>query len=171
MSRNLKKSKSQLKLTPAQYNALTDDVILVKGIGDTEAVAIVIANDKYKNFPPLTGAVRDGAVVAESLKKLGFRVLTSYNKSKSELLSELNDLKRQLDEKTGILVVYYAGYAVEIDSNGYILAIDAPFPDSEQKVINDSIKVDEMIGLASKDKFATVLIFDASRDNPFRGTR
>lgn len=89
--------------------------------------ALVIGNNEYKGFKRLQTAVNDAEVIAGILRdRYGFKVKLLRNATRSQILSELNELRQRLTDKDNLLI-YYAGHG-ELDQKnqrGYWLPTDA----------------------------------------------
>lgn len=103
--------------------------------------ALVIGNDEYQNFPPLTTATNDAKQVAEILKqKYGFNTRFIRNADRYTILSALNEVKSKLGEKDNLLI-YYAGHG-ERDIGtlqGYWLPVDAEQENTANWIPNSAI--------------------------------
>jgi hypothetical protein len=103
--------------------------------------ALVIGNDEYQNFPPLTTAINDARQVAEVLReKYGFNTRFVSNADRYTILSALNEVKSKLGERDNLLI-YYAGHG-ERDIGtlqGYWLPVDAEQENSANWIPNSAI--------------------------------
>ncbi len=89
--------------------------------------ALIIGNNAYWHLPRLETAIHDATTLDELLKsKYGFETRLLTNANRSQLISALAELRKELTEKDNLLV-YYAGHgnldkAIE---RGYWLPVDA----------------------------------------------
>lgn len=103
--------------------------------------ALVIGNDKYLHWTPLENAVNDARAVAQLLKQhYDFEVTELYNAERSEILSTINNLRKQLTEKDNLLI-YYAGHGhlVEQLDEGYWIPVDARQDDNTEWISTRNI--------------------------------
>jgi ankyrin repeat protein len=89
--------------------------------------ALIIGNNNYEHLPPLKTAQNDAKEVAKILKeKYGFKIKMLLDAKRSDILIELNNLRRDLTNQDNLLI-YYAGHGwldKEADE-GYWLPVDA----------------------------------------------
>ena len=93
----------------------------------TQADALVIGINAYKNLPQLETAVNDASAVADVLRqKYGFEVTLLLNPGRSVVIRALDKLRGELTERDNLLI-YYAGHGVldvEADA-GFWMSVDA----------------------------------------------
>jgi uncharacterized caspase-like protein len=89
--------------------------------------ALIIANAQYPDLPDLETPAADAAALARLLEsRYGFRTRVLRDATRYQILSALNDLRRDVAEDDSVLV-YYAGHG-EFDAaipRGYWLPVDA----------------------------------------------
>jgi len=150
---------------------------LALGLGAeaAERRALVIGNDRYAAIEPLKTAVNDARAVAGRLAALGFAVTELTDAGRRETnraLQEFTDAAGPRDT----LLFFYAGHAVEIDGQNYLLPTDIPDPGPGG---SDFIRAEALAlsgvleRLRGTEAELTIAFLDACRDNPFarRGTR
>lgn len=89
--------------------------------------ALLIGNEKYKNLPTLDTPIDDIREIDRILRtKYRFRTTVLTNANRYDMLSALNTLRGQLNEKTNLLI-YYAGHGEvdKVNQRGQWLPIDA----------------------------------------------
>lgn len=105
----------------------TAKAVVPSGVDFGKYHALVIGNANYRFLPKLSTAVADAKAVAEELsKRYGFKTHLLLNADRYQILSELNRLRAELNDKDNLLI-YYAGHG-ELDKTnlrGYWLPIDA----------------------------------------------
>lgn len=133
-------------------------------------LALVVGNDAYQNVDPLRKAVNDARAISESLRRLGFTVVTGENLQRRDFVRTVAELENRI--KPGDTVfIFYAGHGVEIDGANYLLPIDVPkVSPGQQGVLKDeAISTDGLIQrLQAKGTRQQILVLDACRENPFR---
>ncbi len=89
--------------------------------------ALVIGNNNYKKLPSLDTPINDAVAVEKVLKeKYGFKTKILQNANRYQILSELNKLRAELNEKDNLLI-YYAGHGEldKVNMRGHWLPVDA----------------------------------------------
>jgi len=101
----------------------------------SSSYALVIGNDAYNNgWPRLSGAVNDARLVAEELEKKGFEVTLKTNLDSSQLGEAFNKFfVVQGDDPDARLFVWFAGHGHTLNGEGYLVPIDAPSPNTDEK--------------------------------------
>lgn len=94
--------------------------------------AVVIGNDHYRQWTPLSTAVADAEAMANVLQdRYGFRVTVLKNADRKQILKTLNDYRKTLSDQDNLLV-YYAGHGFlepEID-RGYWIPVEGDLFDN-----------------------------------------
>jgi len=89
--------------------------------------ALIIANNQYAKLDDLNTPVNDADALAELLEqRYGFKVMRLNNATRYDVLSALNELRRELTEQDNLLV-YYAGHGEydKVNNRGHWLPVDA----------------------------------------------
>lgn len=89
--------------------------------------ALVVANNEYQHLDDLATPENDGTVIARILReRYGFEVTTLYDATRYDILSGLNDMRRQLTENDNLLI-YFAGHGAydKANNRGHWLPVDA----------------------------------------------
>lgn len=147
-------------------------------IGETQPafaekrVALVVGINKYDNFPDdkqLQRARSDAETVAESLRKIGFKVILGADISRFEFNQKLSEFQKSL-EPGDVAAVFYAGHGIEIDRQNYLLPRDTPpvRTGDDELLIREVVSLDSILEmLEKKGTRISLIILDACRDNPF----
>lgn len=94
--------------------------------------ALVIGNDQYRQWTPLSTAVADAEAMATVLQdRYGFRVTVLKDAGRKQILKTLNDYRKTLSDQDHLLV-YYAGHGFlepEID-RGYWIPVEGDLFDN-----------------------------------------
>lgn len=94
--------------------------------------ALVIGNDRYHQWTPLSTAVADAEAMSKVLQdRYGFRVTVLKDADRKQILKTLNDYRKALSDQDHLLV-YYAGHGFlepEID-RGYWIPIEGDLFDN-----------------------------------------
>ena len=89
--------------------------------------ALVIGNNKYRKVPRLDTPVNDARDIEKVLRtKYGFKTTLLLNATRYQILSALNKLRNDLNEKDNLLI-YYAGHGEldKVNMRGNWLPVDA----------------------------------------------
>jgi uncharacterized caspase-like protein len=89
--------------------------------------ALVIGNNRYRDFTPLLTAVADARLVGDLLRgQYGFEVETLENASRQDIIQAMSRLRRVTTDADRVLI-YYAGHGIrdEKTGRGYWLPVDA----------------------------------------------
>jgi TPR repeat protein len=129
-------------------------------------VALVIGNGAYA-----TGALanprNDADGMARTLRGVGFDVIRETNADMQTMRSAFTEFGRRLKRPDSVGVFYYAGHAVQVAGQNYLIPIGADIT-SEAEIPLQAVNLAEMLG-AMKGASARVriAILDACRNNPF----
>ena len=133
-------------------------------------VALVVGNNAYSGQSELYNAVNDARAVASALSEesVGFAVTKLEDATRAELTSALSAFARSLREDD-VALFYFAGHGVQVDGINYLMPVDHE-GQTEEAVRLDALSaasVEEMLQPAR----VAMLVFDACRNNPYRGMR
>ena len=113
--------------------------------------ALLIGNNDYGRYPKLATAINDVQTIGAILEdKYGFNVRILTNASRFDILSALDEYRRQLGDKDNFLL-YYAGHG-ELDTKnhrGYWIPVDAD-PDSRVNHIPNFAITDVLNNMATR---------------------
>ncbi len=158
-------------LAPMVFMVLMVIVSVAEGAEPSgKRVALVIGNARYTSIP-LANPENDAKVVSSTLRRLGFDVNEQLNLNARDFRRVMRDFARRIQDEEGAAVLYYAGHGVQIDGRNYLLPVDINLRDAEE-VKDDSIDIDEVfVSRIERARMnVRIVILDACRDNPFRGT-
>jgi Caspase domain/Domain of unknown function (DUF4189) len=127
--------------------------------------ALVIGNSGYRTAAVLPNALNDAFDVAAALERLGFEVTLALDVD-SRSMNELIDSFAGSLPHSAIVVFYFAGHGLQIDRENYLLATDTGIANVDD-VLEQGIKVSQVIERLSADGRAKVIILDACRNNPW----
>lgn len=134
-----------------------------------ERYALVIGNQHYTQAP-LKNSINDANAIANSLTEAGFvvtRVLDAdFQQLTAQVTAFYNNLASQQRGKA-LAVVYYAGHAVQVEHDNYLVPLNMEF-DSLQQFISGLYKVNNLFDQMNKlHAVQNIIILDACRTNPF----
>jgi tetratricopeptide (TPR) repeat protein len=129
-------------------------------------VALVIGNSNYQNVPMLPNPQRDAALVASTLKRIGFESVTlQTNLGRESLTNALRDFAQAADTADWAMI-YYAGHGMEVGGTNYLLPVDARIA-SDRDISFEAVSLDQVRNVVGRAKRLRLIILDACRDNPF----
>ncbi|HEX8844594.1 MAG TPA: caspase family protein [Pyrinomonadaceae bacterium] len=136
-------------------------------IQNGKRVALVIGNSAYRHHGILRNPVNDAAGMAEALTQLGFQVTHKPNLTRAEMDQSIQEFGSKISDSE-IALFYYAGHAVQINGNNYLIPTDAQITDV-QKVEVDAVNAEAVFNAMRSERVQlNLIILDACRDNPFR---
>ncbi len=126
-------------------------------------LALVVGNAHYQRLPELQTPGEDASRMAEALRRLGFEVTLLSDVSDGMFDAMLNVVVEQ-SKGAEAVVFYYAGHALQINGENYLLPVEAA-PDPANPAASARSMSDILQRLQSSG--ATTLVFlDACRTNP-----
>lgn len=132
-------------------------------------VALVIGNAGYRTMP-LANPINDARAVADTLGKLGFKVISVNNASQKQMFEAVRQFGDGL--KGGVGLFYYAGHGVQVKGRNFLIPVDAAIEREDEvpyKAFDVGLVLEKMEGAKNP---LNIVILDACRNNPFvRGSR
>ncbi|MBK8811028.1 MAG: SUMF1/EgtB/PvdO family nonheme iron enzyme [Acidobacteria bacterium] len=135
--------------------------------GNEARTALVIGNGKYQNVSTLENPVNDATDMAETLRGLGFEVITGTDANLVQMRRLIREFGEKLEAKKGIGLVFYAGHGVEVRGKNFLIPVDA---DISREVETEDYAIDVNSILRQMDAAGNgfnIVILDACRNNPF----
>lgn len=131
-----------------------------------KGTALVIGNSDYQKTGRLPNPVNDATDMAKALTELGFDVILLEDATLRQMGEALNEFHAKLSQG-GVGVFYYAGHGMQLDSENYLVPIDAQL-DRKQDTPYEALPVGKVIGaMEDADNDVNIIILDACRDNAF----
>ncbi len=129
-------------------------------------IALVIGNGAYQKAKPLLNPANDAADMAQTLKDLGFEVLSGVNQNKRQMETLIREFGAKL-ASGGTGLFYYAGHGIQVGGENYIVPIDADIPD-EDEVAYLAVPISLVLTkMTTAKNDLNIVILDACRNNPF----
>jgi tetratricopeptide (TPR) repeat protein len=129
-------------------------------------VALVIGNGAYKNVPELSNPANDAEAIANTLRSLGFDLVTLVeNSSKEQMISALRAYATEAD-RADWAVVYYAGHGLEVSGVNYLLPVDTVLK-TDRDIQFEALPLDQVMASIDGAKKLKLVVLDACRNNPF----
>ncbi|MEA3348405.1 MAG: caspase family protein [Pseudomonadota bacterium] len=117
---------------------------------------------------PLKNPVNDSRDMRDLLKKLGFRVHHLENADQQEMENAIHEFGRNLGDKKGLGLFYYAGHGMQVSGRNYLIPVRARIRAEHQikyTSVDIGLVLDEM---DVANNCLNIVILDACRDNPFQ---
>jgi uncharacterized caspase-like protein len=135
-------------------------------------IALVIGNAAYSSLPVLANPANDAILITDNLKTVGFTVTSLTDQSQAQMKSAIAAFSAQVEQAGSdtIAVFYYAGHGVQIDGTNYLVPVDASVKSASDVVLGSVSASDLLKTLELARAKVNVLVLDACRDNPFKGT-
>ena len=132
-------------------------------------VALVIGNRDYAK-QPLANPVNDANDLSESLRGLGFQTTLATNLTKIAFERVVREFAASVQPGDAALF-FFSGHGVEVDGQNYLLPVDFD-AEAEEEVKYQAMPASLVLDrLHARSARTSVLIFDACRNNPYRGWR
>jgi uncharacterized caspase-like protein len=139
-------------------------------------IALVIGNAEYTYTGRLANPVNDASDFANVLRTLNFEVIEGLNLDKRGMDEKIAEFARKLD-KAGIGLFFYAGHAVQVDGDNWLIPIDARIeggdlrPERAAVVKTATINISQVLSKMQAEQRVNLVFLDACRDNPFGRAR
>ncbi len=142
--------------------------VMAQGGADGRRVALVVGNDAYQAQGVLRNAVNDARAVASALGEVGFAVTRVENADRARLTSALAEFARSL-RSDDVALFYFAGHGVQVDQENYLMPTDYA-GQTASALRFDAVSASDVQEMLRPARMA-MLVFDACRNNPYRGVR
>ncbi|MGI9054388.1 MAG: caspase family protein, partial [Pyrinomonadaceae bacterium] len=134
---------------------------------DQKRLALIIGNGAYKNTTTLDNPANDATDMAQTLKSLGFEVLSGTNQTKRQMENLIRDFGDKLAKNGGVGLFFYAGHGLQVRGQNYLVPVEAEIP-AEDEVEYATVNVNFLLGkMDSAGNDLNIVILDACRNNPF----
>ncbi|MGH8231255.1 MAG: caspase family protein [Steroidobacteraceae bacterium] len=133
-------------------------------------IALVVGNSRYVSSP-LPNPENDAALIATTLKQLGFEVSLQTNGTQAQMKRAIQDFGAALEQAgpDTVGLFYYAGHGVQLDGRNFLIPVGARIErgaDVEIEAVSADWVLEEMRFARNRLNF---VILDACRNNPFAG--
>ncbi len=135
-------ARQQQTAAPATNVIATRTTAKIPNINFGNYYALIIGNNDYASLPKLKTPVNDATAIAQVLKqKYAFKeVRTLFNASRYQIITAMNQLRKDLTEKDNLLI-YYAGHGEldRVNMKGQWLPVDAEAESTANWISNSSL--------------------------------
>ncbi len=134
-------------------------------------IALVIGNSNYTQLQTLTNPKNDSQLMALTLKKLGFEVISAVDADRITISRAVRKYGKALRSggKDTVGLFYYAGHGVQARGENYLIPLGAEIeeePDLDIEAISAS---DVLAQMEAAGNSLNLVILDACRNNPYKG--
>ena len=94
-------------------------------------VALVIGNSSYKNIPALANPKHDAALMENTLRQVGFEVVTAIDADRRTMGRAIRNFGKTLRGagKDAVGLIYFAGHGIQARGGNYLIPIGATIED------------------------------------------
>ena len=129
-------------------------------------IALVIGNSSYKYVTKLRNPVHDAKSISGMLQSLHFDVLSGYDLDRLSLEQLIRNFAKKL-ENADVGFVFYAGHAVQINLQNYIIPVNANIH-NELELKTSAVPLDIIMTALKRLIGLRIIILDACRNNPLK---
>ncbi|MGE0076561.1 MAG: caspase family protein [Bacteroidales bacterium] len=130
-------------------------------------IALIIGNSAYSGGQFLKNPENDANLMIQSLKKLGFEVISRTNADKKNMERAIREFSEKLPNYN-VALFYYAGHGVQVDGMNYLVPTDAELSKKEDckwEAVSVNFIVEEFEKYPNN---TNIVILDACRNDPFK---
>jgi Flp pilus assembly protein TadD len=127
-------------------------------------LALVIGNGAYVNATALANPPNDAAVVAKTLREIGFEVIEGTNLDRAGMERLVRDFLHKAPSAR-LTLLYYAGHGMQVDGKNYLVPVDAKLS-APSDLAFETLELDKVLAGLDDEARANVVVLDACRDNP-----
>src|SRR5689334_4971890 len=130
-------------------------------------MALVIGNGAYPSAA-LATAANDAGLIAQTLQAAGFDVMGARDLDEDSLRHTFRDFvdKASKAGPDAVVAVYFAGYALQLEGENYLLPVDAAIARDSDVRLHGLRLSDYTQALGALNLKAVMVILDAARTNP-----
>ena len=131
-----------------------------------QRAALVIGNGAYQHAHALNNPANDATAMAETLRRVGFEVVSLVDADRTRMVKALGEFRRKLSTD-GVGLFYYAGHGMQVRGKNYLIPVEADIADENDAALL-AIDVDSVQHVMEDAGVRLSLyILDACRDDPF----
>jgi len=143
---------------------------LIQPVWAEKRVALVIGNGAYPKVGNLANPPNDAALMASTLRDLGFDVIERINANQKIMKRAIKAFGKKLEQagEDAVGLTFFAGHGVQVKGVNYMIPVNAEIED-ESDVDIEAVSAN---AVQSEMEFAgnrlNIIIMDACRNNPFK---
>jgi hypothetical protein len=128
--------------------------------------ALLIGNDQYTAMSPLSNSANDARDLGAALGRLGFIATVLENQDRDEMQQAIREFSVRLSKAGGIGIFFYAGHAVQVNGDNYLMPVAARVHDTVD-LNSEAVQADDVLArMNGAGASLNVMILDACRNNP-----
>ncbi len=131
-------------------------------------VALVIGNSDYQHSTALPNPRNDAQLIAASLERLKFDVVSGFDLGFREFGRKLKEFKRELQD-ADVALLFFAGHGLQVKGENYLIPVDAELED-ELDLNYQTIRLNSVLKEMERAAATKLVFLDACRDNPLSRT-
>jgi uncharacterized caspase-like protein len=143
--------------------------LVLSGAGQaSERFGLVIGNAAYEVVPALANPGRDAEAVGKVLRDAGFDTTIVRDSGLTALRRAVDDFLRKLQgaRPDAVVVIFYAGHAVQVEGVNLLLPIDARLA-RDQPIAPNAVSLNDILRRLDATRVGSkIIVLDACRDNP-----
>ena len=159
---------------PERLQGLNGQADLTPPMSDPPVVesrlALIIGNGAYSKEAALKTPPNDARLMADTLRALSFQLFgdrVHIDVTQTQMRRLIRDFTNEID-KQSVGLFYYSGHGMQVDNRNYILPIDAEIEDRvDVRVQGTSLDEEVLWRMRNADPIISIILIDASRNNPF----
>jgi TPR repeat protein len=134
-------------------------------------VALVVGNSAYQHVSPLDNPANDAALMADTLRGLGFTLIGSgaqLDLDKAALDGAVQSFGQSI-QGADVALFYFAGHGVQVRGSNYLVPVNANptrEADVDFQMVDVNLVLNQMQGSGTR---LNLVVLDACRNNPFGG--
>jgi uncharacterized caspase-like protein len=134
-----------------------------------QRIALVIGNGAYTN-QPLSNPPNDAALIAETLRGVGFEVDEVINADGRSIKRAVHSFSKALSQagEDAVGFVYYAGHGIQADGENYMIPVDAKIEDAIDVRFEGFPASTLLSALNNAGNRLNIVVMDACRNNPYK---
>ncbi len=133
-------------------------------------IALVIGNSNYTRIQSLPNPANDSKLMAQTLRKLDFDVVTSSDVDFLGMRRAVKEFGRKLraSGKDAVGLFYYAGHGVQAQGSNFLIPLGAEVTDEADLEIEAISASDVLAQMEAAGNTLNMVILDACRNNPYQ---
>lgn len=161
-----------MRVIHAVLLAVALTLVVQSGARAEGRVALVIGNSSYEKIPALANPKRDAALMANTLRHVGFEVVTAIDADRRTMGRAIRDFGKTLRSagRDAVGLIYFAGHGIQARGANYLIPIGATIEDAADLDIEALSASDILAQLESAGNRLNLVILDACRNNPLQGS-
>ncbi len=143
-------------------------VLMLCNPASATRLALVVGNSDYAHAGYLPNPTNDAHLIASVLEDAQFDVILGIDLERRDFEQAIRDFSRRLPD-IDIALFYFAGHAVQVEEENYLLPVDAELRDITD-VDFESVSFNTVLRQMQRTQSLTrtnLVFLDACRDNPF----